>query len=57
MNSFNGEFRNVYYKYYNLKKKWIKNNANIWYNKTCKEKKLPQNLLVQKTNLIIPDQN
>ena len=39
MNSFNGKnFKTIYYKYYNLKKKWINNNANIWYNKTCKDK-------------------
>ena len=26
---------NVYNKYYNLKKKLLINNANIWFNKTC----------------------
>ena len=41
MNLFNGKnFKTIYYKYYNLKKKWINNNANIWYNKTCKDKKI-----------------
>ena len=33
----NSEFRKHYYKYYNLKKKWLLNNGNIWFNKECKK--------------------
>ena len=54
-------YRNVYYKYYNLKKKWLINNANIWFNRTClqqniipnyaKSKNKPYNNISKQTNI------
>ena len=35
MYSFNEKIRPTYYKYLNLKKKWLTTNANIWFNRTC----------------------
>ena len=37
MKNFNNDntFKYNYYQYFNKKKKWLFNNANIWFNKTC----------------------
>ena len=40
-NKFNTQgFRQDYYKHYNLKKKWLNVNANIWFNRTCTKNNL-----------------
>ena len=33
-------YKYKYYKYYKFKKKWLMNDANIWFNKTCLQRKL-----------------
>ena len=35
MDDLNEKIKPTYYKYLNLKKKWLSNNANIWFNRTC----------------------
>ena len=34
------DYKTYYYKFYNTKKKWLQNNANIWFNRTCLQKNI-----------------
>ena len=48
-------FKNNYYKYFNLRKKWLINNSNIWFNKTCLQRNIiPKFAILKNKTYSIP---